>query len=432
MLNVLYALSKISFNKKFYVGIFLLLIICYREFALLQFQMEWDDYWVVINRFTNLGFDSDNISSVFSEFYHGQYSPINEMYYICIFKIFGYNPFYFHLFNLLLHYLNCILVFTLLKHTCIYGLKFELQRARVIASIATLLFAVHPLNVEPIAWLSASKIPLYSLFYLSGLLLYIKYLENEKKYLFTISVICFIISFGAKEQAVTFPLAISLFDFIFHRRLSLRSACEKIFLITIAILFGYLTIVSQGMGNSENLYSLYERIFLSFFTFSQYFSQSLIPIGLSYLYPFPFQPGEAFPFWLYFYPLVLLYSLFVLRKSFLSKPIVFGFCFFLIHILVALHLISISRFSVTADRYIYLSLVGFCFLIGYFLEIIIKKYRNYRHITLASTAVWFCFLLFKSNQQFRIWTNSSTLKKETRQIIRSRPDFEELKTKYSL
>ena len=123
-----------------------------------DFQMGWDDQWQVMNRYTEEGFTSENLKAVFTDYYYGQYSPVNQLFYMLIYKAFGYHPTVFHLYSLLLHIANCCLLFAFLSRLA--GI-FCHQKPGVIALTASLLFAIHPLQVESIAWISASKIPLF-------------------------------------------------------------------------------------------------------------------------------------------------------------------------------------------------------------------------------------------------------------------------------
>ena len=126
----------------------------------------WDDQWVVMNHYTEGGFNLQNIWSILTEFYHGQYAPFNEFLYLFLYTTFGYNPFVFHLASLVIHVINSCLVFILLKKILV--LNARLQSAKVIhliSFITALIFCIHPFNVESVAWMSASKIIVYALFY---------------------------------------------------------------------------------------------------------------------------------------------------------------------------------------------------------------------------------------------------------------------------
>ncbi|WP_448633946.1 hypothetical protein [Pedobacter panaciterrae] len=100
------------------VVIHLLIVLCcllsYFPVFCNKFQNKWDDQWVVINDYTSRGFNVDNIWSILTEYYHGQYAPANQLYYTFLHSLDGYNPLVFHSASLLLHLINSCLVYLLL------------------------------------------------------------------------------------------------------------------------------------------------------------------------------------------------------------------------------------------------------------------------------------------------------------------------------
>jgi hypothetical protein len=138
-----------------------------------DFQTNWDDNWMVMNHYTENGFTWYNIKAVFTEFHVAQYGPINEVIYMTIYAAFGYNPMVYHLYPLLLHIINSCLVLLLIRR--LIGNRTDITTARLVSFVTALLFAIHPMQVESVAWISASKIPLYTLFALLAMLTYIQY-----------------------------------------------------------------------------------------------------------------------------------------------------------------------------------------------------------------------------------------------------------------
>ena len=129
-----------------------------------------DDQWMVFSHYTERGWTVDNLWHIFTDFYGGQYAPLAFLSYLVLYAGFGYDPFYFHMFSLLLH-IGCVcLVWKLISSLLrVHGGVSEKQILYV-NFITTLLFAVHPINVEAVAWISALKVLLYAFFYLLGLL----------------------------------------------------------------------------------------------------------------------------------------------------------------------------------------------------------------------------------------------------------------------
>lgn len=389
-----------------------------------DFLFHWDDQWVVINAFTDRGMSWSNIWDVVTQFYHGQYAPANELYYIVIYSLFGYNSYAFHAGSVLLHTANVLLTYRFVFLLSDKSLDGGTAVAGRIAFVTSLLFAVHPVCVESVAWLSASKILVYSLFYLTALIIYIRYIERKDAASYLLVLLLYILSFAGKEQAVVLVLCCALVDYAMRRREPvLLMVAEKVPMLFLALFFGLITILSQGdtSGGSMPQYDIMERCLLAFYSLFEYIVKAIVPYNLSYIYPFPFQPGDAVPFGIYLYPLYVLalgYLVFVFRRD---RMIVFAALFFVIHVLVALHIVPISRFAVTADRYSYISLIGCAFMIAYLSA---TRFRFTRWVKLALAVYVVCLSAMTLTYE-RHWRNTDMLKQNIREILKSRKDYDD-------
>lgn len=419
---------KNEFNTAWpYFVLISIVILIYYPVVNHDFLYQWDDHWVVINPYTTGGFNVSNIYNIFTKFYHGQYSPLNQMNYLIIYSLFGYSSFAFHLANLGWHLLNVLLVFIFLDTFLKSSTRLSTSNNRRIAFFTAFIWGIHPVNVEAVSWLSASKILIYSSFYLLAILSYLKFHKTRSVLCYCSTLILFLCSFLAKEQAVVFSLCILLIDYFQGRDLKdIQLWEEKAPFLLLAIYGGIITILSQGISDKELIYSLPERLFLGCYALFEYLTKCLFPFKLSYLYPFPMLPGESIPLRLWLYPIILVvvvYCIYLLRKN----TILFASTFFLIHILVALHIISISRFTVTADRYIYISCISVCFFVIYnFYNKIYNKKRLKKSIMISCIVLYSIYLGIYSNSYTRVWENSNSLKKELRLLLKQRKDSKEI------
>jgi hypothetical protein len=213
------------FKNNLWLSVSLVLVSCIVYYPTFnnQFQNFWDDQWVAINHYTKDGLTRKNLWAILSEFYHGQYAPVNQLYYTLLHALFGYNAMAFHGMCLLIHILNVLLVFSLIKKLLSLNKGFDELSVQRIAYFTAVLFAIHPFLVEAVAWIAASKIILYALFYLIALHCYLKYTVALKLKYYLLTLLFFIISFGAKEQAVTLPVCFILIDYALNRNLKTRS-----------------------------------------------------------------------------------------------------------------------------------------------------------------------------------------------------------------
>jgi hypothetical protein len=395
------------------------------------FLYYWDDQWVVMNHYTGSGFTRANVCAILTEFYHGQYAPFNELFYLILYSLFGYDPFPFHLACLLLHIANACLVYCCFRLLLEAGAKIKTENGTLVAFLTAMIFAVHPFNTEAVAWISASKVLVYALYYLMASFCFLLYLKRGKfrYYIFTLAL--FIFSFLGKEQAVTFPVWMLLLYWMTGR--SFRD--KEIWLqaapfFILALVFGIITMLSQSDGKSiisqGATYPLWQRFVYACYTFSEYFHKTLFPCKLSYLYPFPSLAGEPLPGWLLIYPSLLILLALSFGKSVLSnKVLLFSLLFFLIHIAVALHIISLSRFAVVADRYAYIATVGIAFALSFYAVRRIREGGKYGKVAIVLLACYLLYMGIYSNRRSRVWHDTDTLKKEIRELLKEREDYEE-------
>ncbi len=383
-----------------------------------DFLYEWDDHWVVINNYTDAGLDLRNMWEVLTGFYHGQYAPFNELSYILIHAAFGYSPMAFHIASIVWHVANTVLLFLFLKRllAMIPGNPLVSQSANI-AWICTLLWAVHPVNVEPVAWISASKILVYAFYYLAALLLYLYYIERPGlgKYIGLLAL--FVASFFGKEQAVVLPLAFLLIDYVTKREDKIGYLLlEKAPFLTLSLFFGIVTILSQGAGGNMPEYSLWQRLLFCGYSLYEYMVKTILPMNLMYLYPFPTTPEGKMPVMMYVYPLMILAAVYIIYVFRRERMLVFGSLFFVVHLLVAIHLISISRFAIVADRYNYMAMVGPLLVIAYYLSLWSQKNKMAAHLVIG---LYFVYLGTYTIIYQQNWENSEHVKRHFNELIDS-------------
>ncbi|MBN1517868.1 glycosyltransferase family 39 protein [Candidatus Sumerlaeota bacterium] len=123
---------------------------------------------------------------------------VYTMYWIEV-HLWGFNAFAFHLINVLLHALNSILLWVVLRKMKLPG-----------AWLAAVIFAVHPVHAESVAWVHERKDVLSATFYFSAFLLFLEFRKRRRKTIITISMIFFALAMWSKTVAVTLPIAMAL------------------------------------------------------------------------------------------------------------------------------------------------------------------------------------------------------------------------------
>lgn len=394
-----------------------------------DFQQSWDDQWMLLENPMLFYPTWEEIGRSFITFYHSQYSPLNQLYYLGIYAFAGFDPAAFHLGSILVHLTNTVLVYLLISRILkLIKPGLRPHKLTAVVCLIALIFAIHPMQVESVAWISASKVVLYTTFTLAGLLSYISYKHRKKHLYLGITFLCYIASLMVKEQAVIFPLNLVLLDLLYsvYRKGHLRTAVwlEKIPFFLLA--FGYWYWSAQnavGVLEINTMYPWYDRIVFGGYSLIVYLFRFFVPVNLSHFYAYPMLSGEALP--LYYYGYMVLALLFVgylydLYQSEKWIPL-FSLLFFLVNILLVLHIIPVPRGNITADRYMYLSIVGLSGWAVWQGGQWYMQLRNRKSWAIPLTRLTPVFILLylgsfmlHSNTLSRKWKDSETLKQDVK------------------
>src|ERR1700733_4515278 len=143
-------------------------------------------------------FTWEGIKVIFTNLQNGKYQPLVNLSFLLEYNLFGFNPLVFHITNVLLHLASTLFV---------YKFTEQLSGKQITAIVVSVLFALHPMHVEEVAWAAERKDVLYALFYLLALLRYLKYLESGLQVKHFISVcLLFLAAEFSKSTAMTLPL----------------------------------------------------------------------------------------------------------------------------------------------------------------------------------------------------------------------------------
>lgn len=398
-----------------------------------DFQYKWDDQWMLLEQPFVMDFSWYSMKFHFLNFYHGQYSPINTLFYSLIYSLFGLNAGAFHTACLIVHIINglfvCAILRTLLKQV---KTAWGIGRIELYALIVAVLFAIHPLQVESVAWISASKVLLYGLFCLAGIWCYLRYLHSEKGSWYIATIICYLLAFGSKEQAILFPLNLILIDWVMGRYKTFRLdrnfvSREEVFdKIPFFLLAGGMWYFSlqNNLGNidTDGAYPFYQRIIFGAHSLVQYIFRFIAPVKLYYWYFYPMPVGQELPASFWMYPLlaaiVLLFVQGIWRKP--NTLPLFGFFFFLVNLLLALHLLPMPRATITADRYMYLSVIGLALVSVWLVDYLFQKYRNKRRAIVPLIGIVILAFCIQSFGRTAEWRNTESLRQNIEAAIEKR------------
>ncbi|HEY5771040.1 MAG TPA: tetratricopeptide repeat protein [Chitinophagaceae bacterium] len=329
----------------------------------------------------------------------GNHHPLTMFSLALNFAISGEDEWSYHLFNLIFHLVNCFLV---------YRLAFLLSKSNpLIALVTSILFAIHPLHVESVAWISERKDVLYALFFIAGHITYTRYIDESSKKQYWLTLLFVILSLMSKPAAVIFPVSLFCIDILRRRQFSFKLIIEKIPFFIPAIILGLLTVIEQKTvgATGEEYFGLAKNILFGFYGIMMYFVKMIVPYELSAFYPFP-PLNEKLSAAYYLAPLftVLLAAVtyFTWKKY---RFVAFGISFYIANLLLVLQIFSVGS-AVIAERYTYVPYIGLFFIGGCLLDRFAKGKLWKAYAILAPVTIIFSILSFL---QVKTWKSGETL-----------------------
>ncbi|MBK6485050.1 MAG: tetratricopeptide repeat protein [Chitinophagaceae bacterium] len=368
---------------------------------------NWDDESYVLKNPLVTGFD---IKGIFKEEVMGNYHPVTIFTLAIEYSLFKDDASGYHTVSMLLHLLNALLLFYFIR---------LLTGNALAAFIAALLFAIHPMHVESVSWISAQKDLLYTMFYFAALLAYLRYRNaatGQGMVYYTFMLVLFTLSLLSKAQAVTLPVILLLVDWYRGEKFTGRLLLEKVPLFVLALAFGIMAIFAQQATDAIQdiaLYSFPERLMFAAYAIVNYLVRLAIPINLSAYYPYPEEIKGSYTWLVYTAPVIVLilgFLLYRLRKK--STYLLFGVLFFLVNIFLVLQLLPVGG-ALLADRYTYLSFTGLFFVLAILATRVwenqLPSLSTVRLPVVVAGIAWILFLAYQCQSRTKVWLNSEIL-----------------------
>jgi Flp pilus assembly protein TadD len=329
--------------------------------------VNWDDNFYVINNPDIRAFTLRNLSKVFSSTYVGNYQPLTMLAYMAEYCFFRLNPAPYHSASLVLHVVNAILVFALFL---------GLSRHHLTSLIVAILFAVHPLRVESVAWIAEQKDLLSAFFYLLSLLFYVWYLRERRPGFYWLCMVLLLFSLLSKPMAVSQPFVLILIDYLYNGRVDKKTLSSKAALFAIVAAFAILAILTQRISGATPRFhqvSTLQRLCVPFYGLVFYVAKTLLPLRLCSLYPLPPNLTGGTMVVLFVAPLLVLGGAVVVYcvRAY-SRVLVFGCLFYLVTLLPVLQIVPIGD-AIVAERYTYIPALGLCFALAALCRFLFEK-----------------------------------------------------------
>ena len=352
-------------------------------FPTLQNQfVDWDDNASLLANPDYRGLDWRRLRWMFSTLYMGHYQPLSWLTLALDYTFWGMNPFGYHLTNLIFHSVNALLAYWVALRLLSAALS-QLPNItlRTAAGLAALSFAIHPLRVESVAWVTERRDVLSGMFFFLTILSYLTAASvaaggSYAKWM-VLTLAFYLLSLLSKAAGITLPLVLLILDVYPLRRLGgapgrwfgptvRRAWRDKVPFVLLAACAAALAIEAQSSATATRSlarHGMGARLAQTFFGLAFYLKKTLLPSGLSPIYEIPahFDPW-AWPYIVSGIVVVVLTA--ILLRVHKSFPAGLACWIYYVAMLAPVLGLAQSGPQLVADRYSYLSCIGWAVLLG--------------------------------------------------------------------
>jgi tetratricopeptide (TPR) repeat protein len=401
----------------------------------LGYDFVWDDREIIVNNEHIRSFSFNSILWAFTNTLGGHYQPLTWLSFIMNYRISGLESYGYRLTNILLHSINAALLMLVIYSILRLFNKLSSNNLNLIISsvVGASIFALHPLRVESVVWVTERRDVFSAFFLLISFLAYLHFRFHKevvasnntfKKKLYIISFCSFFMSLLCKAWAITFPAVLVLVDMAILNStkpaagLMINSIRSKIPFIVISFLFALVGVfaanTSGAMVSWEKL-TLIDRILQASYGFNMYLLHTLYPSNLSPLYLLGKTNFHDIKFYAHFFVFISIFvSAYLIRNKY-HWPLYF----LLIYLVIILPVLGFSQSGpqIMADRYAYIALMPLYFVLSYItlkgLKLSFKQEKNKKIMLLFSILLVYviilCALVNSTKRQILIWENEEAL-----------------------
>lgn len=371
-----------------------------------------DGPYVTSNAHVMEGPSWKNVKWAFTATIEANWHPLTWISHMEDAQLFGTNPIGHHFHSVVLHALNVVLLFLVLLRATGYSIR---------SAVVAALFAVHPLNVECVAWIAERKSVLSMFFLLLALLAYGWYANRRNWRRYTLVILFFALGLAAKPMVVTLPVLLLLWDYwplgvadsnseLHSRPTVLRLWLEKVPLFVLSAASAWITVYAQhaggALGSAEAL-PLSLRIQNAAYSYAVYLEKWIWPSRLAVFYPYP---EASLPVWKVLGAAILILGITALawskRQS--HRYLLCGWLWFLVAMIPMIGIIQVGR-QAMADRYAYLPFVGLFVIAVWGGAELFARLKLTPPVVAASVAALLVAYGSVTLVQIRYWRNSYSL-----------------------
>ena len=371
-----------------------------------------DSSYILQNQHVQKGLTSESISWAFGFTDIAYWHPLTWLSHMLDFQIYGLIPGMHHRTSLIFHIVNSILLFFVLQ---------KMTGALWKSAFVAALFALHPINVESVAWIAERKNLLSTFFWMLTMLAYVYYTRHPNLYRYFLTLLLLMLGLMAKPMLVTMPFVFLLIDYWPLGRLRQQSTfnliLEKIpffVLSAVSVYISSLSVQRYGMVVSMELVPMKLRLANALVSYVKYIEKMIWPKNLAVFYPFP----DTLPIWQVFGAGLFLVSIsFLVLLNFRKKPyLCIGWLWFLGTLIPVIGLKQAGLWPAIADRWAYVPLIGIFLIISWGIPELVSKWRHKKIGLALAATVLLLILMTVTWLQVRCWTNSVSLFKNAFEV----------------
>lgn len=371
----------------------------------------YDDYgYIVKNYYLQPGLTWENIVWAFTSGYAANWHPLTWLSHMLDYQLFGLNPTGHHLHNVLLHLLNSILLFLVMR---------KMTKAEWASAFVAAVFALHPLHVESVAWASERKDVLSALFWMLTMGLYARYTQKPGVGRYLLILLLFVLGLLSKPMLVTLPFVLLLLDYWPLRRFGSPNntpglsfaylLLEKVPLILLSIASSVITYHVQQEAGAVSTFDrlpLEVRLGNAIVSYLRYLGKTFWPTDLAVFYP---HTGDALSVAAVVVAGLALggVTTFVLLRIKRLPYLAVGWFWYLGTLVPVLGIVQVGA-QAMADRYMYLPMVGLTIMLGW-LAVDLAARPLARRIVGVAFVVVVVSMTAVSMKQVGYWYNTVTL-----------------------
>jgi protein O-mannosyl-transferase len=362
-----------------------------------------DDVYITNNQHVKAGLTPDSIRWSLTASFNGNWHPITWLSHMLDVQLFGPND--HHLTNLLFHITNVLLLFLIL---------FRMTGALWQSGFVAALFALHPINVESVAWVAERKNVLSTFFWLLTMWAYIRYAEKSNLTRYSLVILFFAMGLMSKPMLVTLPFVLLLLDYWPLNRLQSkpisRLVFEKIPLLVLVVGSIITTLTVQKMSGalgSLDAFPIQERIINALVSYGLYLKKMIWPGGLAIFYA---HPENVLPVWkaLATAALLALITTMSIRLARRAPYFLVGWFWYLGTFIPVIQLVQTGSIAM-ADRYAYVPFIGIFIIIAWGLPELLAKWDLKGRVLTIAAGFWITALMLLTWVQVGHWKNSITI-----------------------